>query len=371
MSYTLRICAVTLLLFVATQSAEAGPMLALSSDAPDLNHLAVGQSFNVQVSLSGLNPGDTLDFLAATVLFEATVLGTPTLAIGPIVPDPTGFAPSALPGLADASYDDLFAASGSPITANGLFYSFGVTVQSAGQGTISFDFVDSSGSDASGAPLPVVNAGGPLTFATATAVPEPSSWLSLGIGLPIASILIRLASQYRRQERHMLRICLTGTLLTVICSGAGYAQADWDGEFTITSQWNLLAMDVPEGSRDEGLAIIQWRLHGRDAQKWRIEVVDAGRGWYTVANAFTGKVLDIRDASKEDRAILIQSERSDVKSQHWRLDKQSDGSYKILSRWSGKAIDIPFGSKEQGTALELGEDNNQGNQRWIFKRCTK
>jgi hypothetical protein len=160
-------------------------------------------------------------------------------------------------------------------------------------------------------------------------------------------------------------------LLAVISSAAVHALENWDGEFTITSAWNSLAMDVPEGRSVEGLAIIQWGLHGRDAQKWRVEVVDPGRGWYRVVNAFTGKVLDIRNASKEDRAILIQSTRSDAKSQHWRLDKQNDGSFKILSRWSGKAIDIPFGSQEQGTKLELAEDNNQGNQRWMFKRSTE
>jgi hypothetical protein len=169
----------------------------------------------------------------------------------------------------------------------------------------------------------------------------------------------------------MLRAFLTATLLCVLHAGTAHAQEGWEGEFTITSCWNFLAVDVPEGRSDEGLAIIQWGLHGRDAQKWRVEAVDAPRRWYKIVNAYTGKVLDIRNASKEDRAILVQSRSSDAKSQHWRLHKQSDGSYKILSRWSGKAIDIPYGSKEQGTALELCEDNDQPNQRWMIKRSTE
>ena len=123
----------------------------------------------------------------------------------------------------------------------------------------------------------------------------------------------------------MLRVGLTGMLLMVICAGTVHAQMVWEGEFTITSSWNLLAIDVPEGKSEEGLAIIQWALHGRDAQKWRVEAVDGGRGWYKIVNVYTGKALDIRDASKDDRAILIQSKSSDAKSQHWRLDKQNDG----------------------------------------------
>ena len=85
-------------------------------------------------------------------------------------------------------------------------------------------------------------------------------------------------------------------------------------------------------------------------------------------NSFTGMALDIKDGSKEDRAVLVQSKSGDAKSQHWRLDQDTDGSYKIVSRHSGKAIDIPFGCKDQGTTLELCEDNNQSNQRWVFKK---
>ena len=76
----------------------------------------------------------------------------------------------------------------------------------------------------------------------------------------------------------MLRLCLSAMLLSVICAGTVHAQMGWEGEFTITSRWNLLAIDVPEGKSDEGLAIIQWELHGRDAQKWRVEAVDARAG---------------------------------------------------------------------------------------------
>lgn len=169
----------------------------------------------------------------------------------------------------------------------------------------------------------------------------------------------------------MHRTFLIAMLPCVFYAGTAHAQEGWEGEFTITSSWNSLAVDVPEGRSDEGLAIIQWGLHGRDAQKWRVEAVDAPRGWYKIVNVYTGKVLDIRNASKEDRAILVQSRRSSAKSQDWRIDKQSDGSYKILSRWSGKAIDIPFGDKEQGTTLELCEDNDQANQRWVFRRVTE
>src|SRR5262245_23740573 len=101
MNGVFRISLVSLLLFLGTRAAQADPFLSLSADAPDLNSLTLGQSFNVRVSLGGLNTGDSLDYLAATVTFDGNVLGTPTITVGPIVPDSTGFVSSALSGLAD------------------------------------------------------------------------------------------------------------------------------------------------------------------------------------------------------------------------------------------------------------------------------
>ncbi|MHC5539284.1 RICIN domain-containing protein [Singulisphaera rosea] len=167
----------------------------------------------------------------------------------------------------------------------------------------------------------------------------------------------------------MIRFTLSALLLAVSFETAANAQSDWEGDFTITSQWNNLAVDVPNGRKTDGLAIIQWACHGKDAQRWRVEPVDAGRGWYKIVNAFTGMALDIKDESKDDRAIVIQSECKDTKTQHWRIDRQPDGSYKITSRYSGKCLDIPYGSKDPGTELELCEDNNQANQRWVFAKA--
>ena len=72
----------------------------------------------------------------------------------------------------------------------------------------------------------------------------------------------------------MIRIMFTGILLVAPFAATVNAQANWDGEFTITSKWNDLAVDVPEGKKEDGLAIIQWGCHGKDAQKWKVEAID-------------------------------------------------------------------------------------------------
>lgn len=109
--------------------------------------------------------------------FDGGLLGTPTITPGSIVPDLSGFKSAATAGLADANYDALFA-PGKPIASNGIFYSFDVTALGTGSGRVFLDFVSAM----QGTTNVPITAGPALSFST-SAVPEPASWLLLGIGL--------------------------------------------------------------------------------------------------------------------------------------------------------------------------------------------
>ena len=92
MRNTLRIGLAAISLLLGAQTCRAAYLVSLSTTAPDLNNLAVGQKITLDVNLSGISsPADNLDFLAATVKFDGGLLGTPTITPGPIVPDLTGF----------------------------------------------------------------------------------------------------------------------------------------------------------------------------------------------------------------------------------------------------------------------------------------
>ena len=158
---------------------RAALLLTLSS-TDDLGNLLAGQTATVSVELSGLVPGESLDFLAATIEFDELQLGTPTLTAGPIVPDLTGFLLAELPGLADGNYDSFFADTGGSIEDNGVFFSFDVTSQTVGATTILFSFVASSGEDSVGEPLDAVEFGPALEV---TVVPEPSSLCLILFGI--------------------------------------------------------------------------------------------------------------------------------------------------------------------------------------------
>jgi hypothetical protein len=138
MKNTLMIGLAATSLLLGAQPCLARYMASLSTTAPDLNNLTVGQKVTFDVNLSGIgSPADNLDFLAATVKFDGSLLGTSTITPGGIVPDLTGFQSTSKTGLADANYDTLFATSGKPIASNGTFYFFDATVQGTGSGRVS------------------------------------------------------------------------------------------------------------------------------------------------------------------------------------------------------------------------------------------
>jgi hypothetical protein len=154
----------------------------------------VGQPATFRVELSGLDvaSGEFLDFLAATVDLQFSLLGSPTAPTpGSIVPDPTGFLSASFPGTADALYDQLFATTGDPVTTNGVFFEFVVTPLVPGSGAMHFSFVD-------GTPG-MVSPGADLQYtvvAPQSVIPEPASLCVWGF-LAVAGFTVFLRT-YRR-----------------------------------------------------------------------------------------------------------------------------------------------------------------------------
>jgi hypothetical protein len=165
-------------LLTLSPAASAGLVLSLSAPSADLNHLAVGQTVTFDVSLSGLNAGDELDYLAGTVTFDSALLGTASsVNASAIVPDLTGFVGTGFAGAADAFYDAVFVAvTSTPISSNGVFYTFDVVAQQPGSGSLAFDVSSLAATDGTNTPVPL-DAGPalPFTIEGGNAVPEPSS----------------------------------------------------------------------------------------------------------------------------------------------------------------------------------------------------
>jgi hypothetical protein len=134
--------AVAIVVLSAAQPSRADFVVSISS-SDNLATIQVGQTITIDINLSGVDANNTLDSLGVTVSDPPILFNTPTISAGSVVPDLSGFFTGPTPGVASATYDDLFSTSGSPITSNGLFYSAQFTATSVGSGT--FNLTDLSG----------------------------------------------------------------------------------------------------------------------------------------------------------------------------------------------------------------------------------
>ncbi len=179
-----------LLLSVLTARGEADLLLTLSSTPANLSSLNVGQTIEIQVSLSGLgdvgNPSQ-LSYLGADVGFSPVLFSTPfAVTPGALVPDPlVSFTAVTTTGLGGAIFDNILLPPPLPvITSDGVFFTFQVTALSTGSGVFSlapppgaFDDLGNAVTVAVGSDLPFTVTGG------GGVIPEPSTLLLLGLGL--------------------------------------------------------------------------------------------------------------------------------------------------------------------------------------------
>jgi hypothetical protein len=169
-----------LVLWNATASScLAVPSLTLNASPADVSNVTPGTILTLSVSLSDLDIGDQLDSLAATVVFDSSLLGAPVISKGEIIPeplnDPLDFLSLAEPGAVDAAFSTLSTESAHHITQCGIFYSFTVQALAPGMGSISLDFADGTlfNSADPDSPIPLeISVGTAIAFAI---VPEPGS----------------------------------------------------------------------------------------------------------------------------------------------------------------------------------------------------
>ena len=163
------------------QNAYSVESISLSLVAPDLSALPVGSPVTIGVELAGLSPGASLDSLAATVTFDGSLLGTPTLHAGLIVPnplaDPLDLLSTADTGLADMAFLTFGLNANQHIEGNGVFFSFDVTAAQVGSGAFRIGFAGATQFNASNPNAPLaanVLASADLPF-NVVAVPEPAA----------------------------------------------------------------------------------------------------------------------------------------------------------------------------------------------------
>jgi hypothetical protein len=180
--------------------ALAAPTLSFSTTA-NPSSIGLGQAFTIDVELTGLEAGQELDSLVATVAFDGNRLGVPAVTAGPILPNPLGDPLDLLVtesiGFADVAFLTFGLGAADHVTSNGIFFEFEVTPIQLGAGTINFDVVGATLFNATNPNDPTllaIETGPPLSLAV---IPEPSSLVLIFVAL--LGIAARSCCRWRRR----------------------------------------------------------------------------------------------------------------------------------------------------------------------------
>lgn len=129
-----------------------------------------------------------------------------------------------------------------------------------------------------------------------------------------------------------------------------------------------LAMDVVNGSQDDGAEVQQYYPGDTAAQNWTVE--DVGNGYYKLINEISGKALTVENSSDQNAARIIQSTFENTDGQLWKLDQICKGYFVLLPKCAEsvkRVIDVPYATNEP-VSLQLYDENATAAQLWRLER---
>ena len=123
-------------------------------------------------------------------------------------------------------------------------------------------------------------------------------------------------------------------------------------------------VEVQWASRDAGARVWSYQSNGSAAQKWRVSHDD--KGYVTLTNVASGKVLDVFAAWKNWPARVNQQPSNSSAAQKWVI--QERGGHKVLvSALSPMLVlDLEGGRSQNETTVHLYQDNGSSAQRFDF-----
>jgi hypothetical protein len=111
-------------------------------------------------------------------------------------------------------------------------------------------------------------------------------------------------------------------------------------------------MDVKYQSNDDGARIHQWKAHGGDSQHIVFQKQKNEHGWGFLRLMKSGKVMGVLDASEAEGAPVVQCSEDvvdgDASRLLFRLEPRSNGWCAVRVKHSGKVLDIRYASGDNG-----------------------
>lgn len=132
--------------------------------------------------------------------------------------------------------------------------------------------------------------------------------------------------------------------------------------YKVTNRNSGQVMDVKEGSLADLAVIGQWPATGSAWQQWRF--LDAGNGNVRLQSVNSGKCVDVSGASTADGAAVIQYTCHDRPNQVFTWRTTGDGYATLVNLQSGKCLGVVGGSTTAGATLEQRTCSTAATQQW-------
>ena len=99
----------------------------------------------------------------------------------------------------------------------------------------------------------------------------------------------------------------------------------------------------------------------------KYNITNAGNGYYKIENTVTGKVLDVKNGSRQAETKIQEYPWNGTDAQLWRIIDLADGQYLIKSKL-GYFIDVKNGLTNSGSEILTNDRNSNASQKWLLSK---
>ncbi|MFE0257850.1 RICIN domain-containing protein [Streptomyces sp. NPDC059010] len=163
---------------------------------------------------------------------------------------------------------------------------------------------------------------------------------------------------------------LTGTAATANASTQAAATADAASAapasgtvYTLTNAASDKLMDVRYGSTAPGAPVVQWSSTNGANQQWLL--TRTGSGAYTVRSANSGLCLDV-PAPQNSVPQLVQNTCDGSRNQQWKIESVGGGTYTLANAANGLLVDNKQSSDKEGNEIIQWPSTGGANQHWTL-----
>ena len=111
-----------------------------------------------------------------------------------------------------------------------------------------------------------------------------------------------------------------------------------NGIYTIQSQYSGKLMEVENASTADGANVQQMTANGNPTQQWQITNISGDN--FSVINANSGKAMEVYNFDTADGANIVQYAYWGGEPQIWTITDLGNGSFSFINSYSGKSLDL-------------------------------